>query len=206
MELPIALAENGETAAWSAAKEVEAMRPPKGEEPSGSTVTWTSFLPEVSAVKLADFIGFTASRSSGMAETQSAATAPFVPEQEDGEASAAASAPPAVSYYYSDAAKGALGPCQLTQLRVLWVSGHIGRDTSVWREGLGSWLPVHALPEVADALLPLAQPPSASAAAAAPWYHLDASGQRSARLTAGLTSWSKKVSPRLSFFSTTGIM
>ena len=76
----------------------------------------------------------------------------FAPEHEDGEASAAASAPPAVSYYYSDAAKGALGPCLLTQLRVLWVSGHIGRDTSVWREGLGSWLPVHALPEVADAL------------------------------------------------------
>lgn len=102
----------------------------------------------------------------------------FVPEHEEGEASAAASAPPAVSYYYSDAAKGALGPCQLTQLRVLWVSGHIGRDTSVWREGLGSWLPIYAFPEVSDALLPLAQPPSAGAEAT-PWYHLDANGERS---------------------------
>ena len=55
MELPIAFAENGATAAWSAAKEVDATRPP-GEESSGSTVTWTIFLPEASPVKLADFI------------------------------------------------------------------------------------------------------------------------------------------------------
>ena len=89
-------------------------------------------------------------------------------------------APP--SYYYSDAARGALGPCLLSQLRVLWVSGHISRDTSVWREGLGSWLPIHALPEVSKELLPLAHPSShqvASAQGPAEWYFLDAEGQRS---------------------------
>ena len=37
--VPIWLAEMGETAAWSAAKEVDATRPPEGEESSGSTVT-----------------------------------------------------------------------------------------------------------------------------------------------------------------------
>ena len=89
-------------------------------------------------------------------------------------------APP--SYYYSDAARGALGPCLLSQLRVLWVSGHISRDTSVWREGLGSWLPIHALPEVSNELLPLAHPSShqvGSAQGPAEWYFLDADGQRS---------------------------
>ena len=84
---------------------------------------------------------------------------------------------PEPSYYYTDATRGALGPCQLAQLRVLWVSGIITRDTSIWREGLGSWLPVHAMTEVAAVLLPLAQPPVA--VQSAPWYHLDASGQRS---------------------------
>ena len=54
---------------------------------------------------------------------------------------------PEPSYYYTDATRGALGPCQLAQLRVLWVSGIITRDTSIWREGLGSWLPVHAMTE-----------------------------------------------------------
>ena len=78
---------------------------------------------------------------------------------------------------YTDATRGALGPCQLAQLRVLWVSGIITRDTSIWREGLGSWLPVHAMTEVAAVLLPLSQPPVA--VQSAPWYHLDASGQRS---------------------------
>ena len=89
-------------------------------------------------------------------------------------------APP--SYYYSDATRGALGPCLLSQLRVLWVSGHISRDTSVWREGLGSWLPIHALPEVSTALLPLAHPSSHQVSGAhgpADWYFLDAEGQRS---------------------------
>ena len=89
-------------------------------------------------------------------------------------------APP--SYYYSDASGKPLGPCLLSQLRVLWVSGHISRDTSVWREGLGSWLPIHALPEVSAALLPLAHPSSHQVGGAhgpADWYFLDAEGQRS---------------------------
>ena len=88
--------------------------------------------------------------------------------------------PPAVTYMYSDNGGAACGPCLLTQLRVLWISGHISRDTSLWREGLGTWLPLHALDEVADALLPLSQPPPPGGAAAGEWYHLDAGGQRSA--------------------------
>ncbi|KAL1514640.1 hypothetical protein AB1Y20_003733 [Prymnesium parvum] len=95
---------------------------------------------------------------------------------------APAARPP--EYYYTAAGGSPLGPCTVPQFRVLWISGHIHRDTSVWREGMASWVPVHEVPELAEVLLQLQQPPALQNASEL-WYCSDAS---SGRQRSGLTT------------------
>jgi len=75
---------------------------------------------------------------------------------------------------------GHAGPCTPAQLKVLWLSGIIGRATSLWREGMASWVKLADEPELAGALLPLAQPPAMTATR---WYYLDASSTRRGAVT-----------------------
>ena len=95
-------------------------------------------------------------------------------EVEEGEAGGGSSE---LEYMYMMQGRAA-GPCTLPQLQVLWRSGHIYRTTSVWRQGLESWVEISALAEVASVLFALPQPPSLTDASAH-WYYLDAtSGQQ----------------------------
>ena len=79
------------------------------------------------------------------------------------------------AFYYADAGKAALGPCTVAQLRVLWMSGHIGKATSLWREGMAAWLALPSIPEVFEVLSAVKQPPSAGPDM---WYYLDGVSQR----------------------------
>jgi hypothetical protein len=79
-----------------------------------------------------------------------------------------------VGFYYVPEGGGHAGPCTHAQLQVLWQSGHIERETSLWREGMPRWCKLGELPELAS-LLTIAQPPTMTALS---WYYLDAGGQR----------------------------
>ena len=97
-------------------------------------------------------------------------------EEFDDDAAPVAAPPPAEpAFYYADAGKPALGPCTVAQLRVLWISGHISKATSLWREGMPAWLLLVDIPEVYGALSALKQPPTAGADV---WYYTDASNRQ----------------------------
>jgi len=78
------------------------------------------------------------------------------------------------SFYYVPEGGGHAGPCTPAQLQVLWQSGHISRETCVWREGMSSWVKVHELPELSP-LLSVSQPPAVTRPS---WFYLDAGGKR----------------------------
>jgi type II secretory pathway pseudopilin PulG len=65
------------------------------------------------------------------------------------------------------------GPLTSDELKTLLASGRLGPATLVWREGMGDWLPVSQVPELAPAsgaapLPPMPAPPMPAAPAAAP--------------------------------------
>ncbi len=74
------------------------------------------------------------------------------------------------------------GPVSMEQLKSLLAEGSLSPETVVWREGMGSWLPISQVPELAPAV-PSAQvpPPALPPPASAPAPHaarLAASPQR----------------------------
>lgn len=65
-------------------------------------------------------------------------------------AAAATPAPPAAPhmpcwYYALDGQP--LGPCTADQIKSLVKSGELAAEDSVWREGMGEWLPIAQVPE-----------------------------------------------------------
>ena len=76
----------------------------------------------------------------------------------------------AVSYYYADGGRPPLGPVTIPQLKVLWLSGHVSRATSLWREGMPAWAAIESLPDVHGPLALLQQPPHDSSSTV--WYYM----------------------------------
>ena len=79
-------------------------------------------------------------------------------------------------WYYSDDARNRHGPHTAEELRTHYRQRRVRRDTLVWREGLGEWLPLERVAGevdldsvVPDVSLPL-PPPLPPSAAAAPIY------------------------------------
>jgi hypothetical protein len=68
------------------------------------------------------------------------------------------------SWYYSEHGRQA-GPVAATALREMASSGRLGAQDLVWREGMGNWMPVSTVPELAASLpvpaasWPVAPPP-----------------------------------------------
>src|SRR5262245_39526241 len=60
-----------------------------------------------------------------------------------------AAPPPAAntaSWYYALDGQP-LGPCTADQIKSLLKSGELGAEDSIWREGMGEWLPISQVPE-----------------------------------------------------------
>ena len=86
--------------------------------------------------------------------------------------------PPELTYMYAHGGGAALGPVTLAQLRVLWISGHIDKTTTLWRDGLPGWTTLAALDEVAGPLSSLTQPPPSKL-----WFYMDASNKQRGGVT-----------------------
>jgi predicted Zn finger-like uncharacterized protein len=59
-----------------------------------------------------------------------------------------------------------VGPLQATLVKARWESGEIGPDTLAWRPGMGDWMPLSSIPEMARYLAPVLREAPAAAAAA----------------------------------------
>ncbi len=63
----------------------------------------------------------------------------------------------AISDWYVAIKDAQVGPLPAAGVRGHWEAGDIGPDTLAWRPGMGDWVPLSTIPEMADYLAPVAR-------------------------------------------------
>jgi predicted Zn finger-like uncharacterized protein len=72
----------------------------------------------------------------------------------------------AIEEWYVAIDDSQVGPMQAGLVKARWEAGEIGPDTLAWRPGMGDWMPISSIPEMAEYLAPVPRGAPAAAAAA----------------------------------------